>query len=153
MNKISLLGQTIPRMSEQAIANVRAFEEISLSLPQVPIPTHHLIHAGMYFRTIKIPSGVMLTGAFITIPTVLTIFGKCRVYADGDSVETVGYRVIPASAGRKVAFGAIEDTYLTMAFPTNAKTVEAAEEEFTNEAHILMSRDDDAENVVIITGE
>lgn len=153
MNQVANRGIVIPRMSEEAIANVRALEKVNLSLPQVHVATHHLIHAGMYHRTICIPKWGRLTGVFITIPTVLIVCGKAVAYADGEIIEIDGYAVIPASAGRKQAFVALEDTYLTMSFATKARTIEAAEDEFTNEAELLFSRNEDAENFVTITGE
>ena len=42
----------IPAMSATAIRAVRALEERLLALPQVPIETRHVLHAGMYARTI-----------------------------------------------------------------------------------------------------
>lgn len=144
---------SIRRMSEASIAAVRELENITLSVPQVDIATHHTLHAGLYSRTICIPAGVVLTGAFITIPTLLIFNGRARVAVDNEWTDIAGYRVLPASAGRKQAFIAESDTHLTMVFPTEAKTVEQAEEEFTNEAHLLFSRAPDAQNFVTITGE
>jgi hypothetical protein len=54
--------------------------------------------------------------------------------------ELVGYNVIQASAGRKQIYVTREETAITMIFPSNAKTVEEAEEEFTDEAEMLLSR-------------
>ena len=42
-----------------------------LECPQVAIQTTHHFHAGLYSRTIRIPAGVMITGALIKIPTLL----------------------------------------------------------------------------------
>ena len=42
---------------------VRALEAQVQALPQVQIPTDHVIHAGLYARTIRIPVDVILTGA------------------------------------------------------------------------------------------
>ena len=153
MNELTTRGVYSPRMSEGAIANIRMLEAVWLTCPQVEIPTRHLIHAGMYLRTIFIPGNVGITGVFITIPTALILCGKAIVFADGESIEIAGYTVIPASAGRKQAFVAVEDTYLTMMFPTSARTVEEAEDQFTDEPEILSSRKTGAENYVTITGE
>lgn len=143
----------IPAMTMQAIDNVRQLENYSFKRPQVQIETSHLLHAGLYARTICVPAGVMLTGAFIRIPTTLLICGECTVYLGDKSQLVSGYCVLPASSHRKQAFVAHKDTYLTMVFATGAQTVEAAEEEFTNEAHLLFSRNADAVNHIIITGE
>ncbi len=56
-----------------------------------------------------------------------------------------------ASAGRKQAYIAHKDTFLTMSFKTNAKTVEEAEAEFTDDHERLMSRN--GVNKIVITGE
>jgi len=130
----------IPAMSAGAIRAVRALEERVLTLPQVPIETRHVLHAGMYARTVCIPAGVLITGAHITIPTLLIVSGHATLFIGEDDAELQGYAVVPASAGRKQAIYAHRDTLLTMLFPTAARTVEEAEEEFTDEPERLGSR-------------
>lgn len=129
---------------------VRAFEAQLAALPQVAIDTHHVIHAGMYARTIRIPAGVALTGAEIKRDTVLVVSGHVRVSGDGGPRELQGYHVLTAAAGRKQAFLALADTDLTMIFPTQSRTTEDCEREFTDEADSLMSRT--GRNTVVITG-
>lgn len=153
MNDVATLVRAIPRMSESAIEKVSRLEEFNLQHRQENIPTRHVFHAGIYSRTIMIPKGVWLTGAYIIIPTLLVVSGHALVFSDDTWIEVAGYQVMPARAGRKQAFIALENTDLTMNFSTTAKTVESAEEEFTNEAHRLMSRRPDAENFVIFTGD
>lgn len=123
-----------------------------MQAPQLPIATHHVIHGGLYARTIRIPAGTLLTGAEIKRATLLIFNGHASIAVDDGTIELVGYHVLPASAGRKQAFLAHADTDLTMIFPTAAMTVEACEAEFTDEAHLLMSRHSDR-NTVTITGE
>lgn len=145
---------TMPASSAQAISDVCALERHVLALPQTPIKTDHVLHGGMYARTILIPAETVLTGALIQVPTMLIIVGDALVTRDGASVRLTGHHVLPAAAGRKTAFVTIADTHVTMMFPTAARTVEAAEAEFTAEANGLMSRRDPASNhVVINTGE
>lgn len=142
----------IPAMSDKAIDRVRTFERENAKRPQTPITTHHLIHAGLYARTITIPAGVALTGALIKRSTVLILNGDALVATDGDGgVRFTGYHVLHASANRKQAFVALTDTQLTMLFATEARDVQAAEEEFTDEAGLLFSRH--GENITTITGE
>jgi hypothetical protein len=132
---------SIPSMSETAIANVRELESLAGALPQMAIDTRHVLHAGMYARTVMIPSGTMICGVLITIPTLLVVMGDCLVYTGGDDpIHLTGYNVLSASPNRKQVFVANTDTYLTMTFPTGARTVEEAEEQFTDEAHLLLSR-------------
>ncbi len=143
----------IPAMSEEAIDKVRALEALSLQCPQERIETAHLFHGGMYARTIMIPAGMVLTGALIRIATVLIVSGDCIVYLDGAARELRGYNVFAAAAHRKQAFVTLTDTHVTMLFPSKARTVEQAEEQFTEEAASLMSRLDPDTNTVIFTGE
>ena len=143
----------IPAMTAQAIDKVRELEAITRDMPQVEIATDHVLHGGMYARTITIPAGVLLTGALIRVPTVLIFDGHATVNAGDEPVTLVGYHVLAASAQRRQAFYAHEETRLTMVFATQAKTVAQAEDEFTDEAHLLFSRRPDAVNRINITGE
>lgn len=143
----------IPAMSDAAIGNVRRLERLARELPQVRIVTQHVIHGGMYARTVCVPASVMITGALVKLPTLLIVDGDAVVYLDGESARLTGRCVLPASAGRKQAFVALADTHITMLFPTAARSVEQAEREFTDEVDLLASRLDPETNHVIITGE
>lgn len=145
------LVTAIPAMSPQAVSKVRAFENLVRQAPQTPIATHHLIHAGMYSRTITMPADTVLTSALIKRATILIVDGDATVAVGDDTLRLTGYHVLPASAHRKVAFLAHADTHLTMLFPTGATDVHAAEEEFTDEADLLFSRH--GENFIRVTGE
>lgn len=134
------------------VAKVGRLQSCLRDMDQVPITTFHHFHAGMYARTIRIPKGVVITGALIRIPTILIVSGHATVFIGGDSIELHGYHVIPGSAGRKQAFLAHEDTDLTMLFPTEARTVEEAEAQFTDETELLMSRQQSGD-LIIKTGE
>ena len=142
MNDIALTGvvRNLPDMSELSVSNVRRLEEVAMQMPQVDIRTEHALHAGLYSRTIMIPAGVAITGAQIKIPTVLIVSGDCLVYGDDGPVRISGYNVMLGQAGRKQAFHALENTWLTMLFATGANTVDAAETEFTDEYALLGSR-------------
>lgn len=153
MNSVVVTKDRIPAMSDVAIDNVRKLEQLVMRSPQINIGTEHLLHAGMYARTVKVPAGAMITGALIKIATVLVVSGHCVIYLDGEAKEHIGYAVYPASAKRKQAFVAVDDTYLTMLFPSTAKTVQEAEEQFTDEFNLLVSRHDTNTNTIIVTGE
>lgn len=145
------IAAQLPAMAPADIDKVRALEAEVLQAPQVDIPTRHVLHGGMYARTIRIPAGVLLTGALIKIPTVLVLDGDVTVFVGTKTIRLEGRHVLPASAGRKQAFLAHADTELTMLFPTHATTVEEAEAEFTDEADRLMSRH--GGNDICTTGE
>ena len=143
----------IRAMAPEAIDKVRQLEAITRELPQVEIATDHVLHGGMYARTICIPAGVVLTGVFIRVPTLLVFDGNATVNAVDEPVTLVGRHVLAASAHRRQAFLAHADTRLTMVFASQAKTVAEAEDEFTDEAHLLFSRRPGAINRINITGE
>ncbi|CAB4133140.1 hypothetical protein UFOVP140_42 [uncultured Caudovirales phage] len=153
MSDLTVSEKRIATMSESAIEKVRTFESLMAERPQEEIGTEHVIHGGMYARTILIPAGVAITGAEIKLATVLVLQGDALAYTDDGAIELHGYNVIPASAGRKQAFVALTDTWLTMIFPTSAQSIEQAEDEFTDEAHMLLTRRGIGKQTIVITGE
>lgn len=136
------LGQLLglQTMTDEAVAMVRRAERAAMAMPQVTLETRHHLHAGLYARTVRVPAGVAITGAFIKIPTLLIVNGRCEVFTGSEVLEMDGHHVLQASAGRKQVFLAHADTDITMVFATSATTVEAAEEEFTDEADLLQTR-------------
>jgi len=149
----ALTGQALPAMTNAALKKVRRFEADLLTTAQPDLSTHHTLHAGIYTRTVKLRAGSRMTGALIKIPTTLVITGDVTVFIGEGTIELFGYNVIPASAGRKQAFIAHTDVAMTMMFATKATTVEEAENEFTDEAHMLLSRQQPEHDTVVITGE
>lgn len=141
----------IPAISAKGLSKVYEFESAALNRPQIDIRTSHIIHAGMYARTIMIPAGNVITGALIKIATILIVQGRVIVHMGDAAIEFTGYNVLPANAYRKQVFFAKEDTYLTMIFPSNAKMIKEAEEEFTDETHLLLSRKNALTDEIIIT--
>lgn len=140
MNQVLPAMPGLPAMTDADVGKVAQLESFMRGLDQVAIATRHHFHAGLYARTIRIPAGVVITGALIRIPTLLILSGHATVFIGGDSVELAGYHVLPGQAGRKQVFAAHADTDLTMLFATTATTVEQAEAEFTDEADSLASR-------------
>jgi hypothetical protein len=100
----------------------------------------HKLHAGIYARTARVPAGMAFTSVMVKIPTVVIVHGDCCVFVDGKWEPMSGYRVISASAHRIQAYATFSETEITMLFPSQAKTVEEAEREFTDEADELLSR-------------
>jgi hypothetical protein len=132
----------IPPTSPQIIHKLCEMQQIEMANGDlVPIYTEHLIHAGMYSRTITMPPKVKITGALMKIPTMVTVVGMAIMLIGDDAVEVDGYAVLPGSAGRKQIFiSGKGPVVITMCFPTSARTVEEAEAQFTDEAGILLSR-------------
>jgi hypothetical protein len=138
--QVSVASRGLPAMTQEAIDKVRVVEGISLALcKQVEFPTDHLIHGGMYARSLHMPAGTVLTGALLKLPTVLIVSGDCAVFIGEEAIELRGYSVLPGSAGRKQIFLAHTDVDMTMLFPTQAKTVAEVEREFTDEFEMLMT--------------
>lgn len=152
MNDIITATPSLSTMNGRDIEKVQGLESHLLGIEQVAIQTHHHFHAGLYSRTIRIPAGVMITGALIKIPTLLIVSGHVSVFIGGKSIELVGYHVVPGQAGRKQVFLAHADTDLTMTFATLAKTIEEAESEFTDQPTALMSRQQ-SNDLITTTGE
>ena len=153
MTALAPIGRHLPATPPAAMGRVRALEARVRELPQVQIPTDHVIHSGLYARTICIPAGVILTGAEIACATLLVMSGHVAVTLGDTTQELAGYHVLPACAGRKQAFLALTDTHLTMIFATDAATVASAEAHFTPEPDALMSRAPGAINTITITGD
>ncbi len=153
MNAVVKPKPRLSAMAPEAINRVRRLENALMDRPQADIATAHLLHAGVYARTIRIPAGVVLTGTLIKVPTVLIFNGHATVFiGNNEPLQLCGYHVIPASANRKQAFLAHLDTDLTMLFPSCAQTVAEAEAEFTDESHLLLSHKQGNE-FITITGE
>jgi hypothetical protein len=130
----------IPPTTAEELAQLKPGIEKMMEAPQVEIKTKSFIHAGIYCRTCMVPKGVALAGALIKIPTVVTVSGDAAMTCAGKTVRLKGTHIFRASAGRRQIFVAYEDTVISMAFATSAKTLLEAEAEFTDETDLLMSR-------------
>ncbi len=139
---------TLETMSKAAVERVAALSREHLKLPQLDIPTEHVFHGGMYARTIKIPPHAILTGTLIKVPTLFIVNGDVVIGMEDRAVRVAGHAVLCGQAGRKQVVQTIGQTFITMIFPTEAKTVEAVEAEFTDETELLASRSDTATNYV-----
>lgn len=122
------------------VATVRALEAHLLTLPQVDLGTTHVVHGGMYARTILIPAGTMLTGALTNCDNICVICGDITVTTDDGPQRLTGYHVIPAKAGAKRVGAAHADTWWTTLWPTDLSDVADIENEVTDEADHLQTR-------------
>lgn len=140
MSNVLVKSAPLPPCTPEAFEKLKEIESQLLAMPQVEIETTHRLHAGVYSRTIKIPAGVAVAGVIIKCATQLIISGHVRLTCGDKVVELQGYHVLNGVPGRKQIAFALEDTYCTMLFATDAKTVEEAENEFTDEADKLLTR-------------
>ena len=149
---LSVLGSTLPATTQEAMDKVRLAEAKVMQLEQASIQTEHILHGGMYARTVRIAPGVVIVGALMKVPTMLVVHGSTKVMAGDKWYRLDGYNIMPASAGRKQIFVPLTNTEISMIFATHAKTVEEAEAEFTDECENLLSRRQ-TDDLVVITGE
>lgn len=141
----------VPATAPEALARINEVEQRMRAMPQIELQTEHILHAGMYARTVRLAPRVAIVSVLIKVPTMLTVNGACRVYAGDGWRDFQGFNVIPASAGRKMIYVTSSATEITMVFPTKAKSVEEAEREFTDDPELLLSRQS-PNDLVIVTG-
>lgn len=146
-------GSAIATMNDEELERVYQYEGELSKLPQVGVATKHVLHGGMYSRTIFMPKNLAVSGALISKASILVISGHVEMLVSDQGVEYKGFHVVPASAKRKQIVFAYDDSYITATIVTDAKTLEEAEEDFTCEAQLLRSRHDCSVNDVVITGE
>lgn len=146
MNEISKLETGFAAMSREDIEKIRGIREalkeelVANPNAEVEIPCEQHLHAGFYSRTIFIPKDTVAVGVTILKDTQLVISGHVLMNDGTHVVEIDGYRVLECKAGRAQIARTLEDTYMTMSFATDAKTVREAEDEFTDEPEQLLTR-------------
>lgn len=153
MSNLATIGQSLPATTPEALQKILAAEQQIMQAVQIEVQTEHVLHAGMYGRTVRLAPWVVIVGALMKVPTLLIVNGKCRVYAGDRWYASSGYQVIPAKAGRKQIFITEEPTEITMIFPTKARTIAEAEAEFTDETEKLISRRQDNGDIIMITSD
>jgi hypothetical protein len=148
------MGQrlAVPTMSRVAIEQVRELERQILEQPQVPFTTDHVLHGGIYTRTMFMPAGVLITGALVKVPTTWTMWGDVLIGFGDNWQRFTGYAVLPCQAHRKQAGMGLIDSWVSMSFVTDADTIEEAEAAFTDDFAVLGSRLPDAINTSLVTG-
>ena len=150
-SELTVTKEALPAMSDTAISKVREYSTKIGELPQLPLKTFHLFHAGIYTRTICIFKNTIMTSVLVKCGTLVTINGDVTVSVGTHETRYTGSHIIPVSAKRKLGYYAHEDTWITMQFATDAKTVEEVEPQFTDEVEKLMSHR--YMNDITVTGE
>lgn len=124
---------TVPACTSDMLKATRALETFLKQLPQVYLEPEEILHAGCYVRTVRVPKGIILTGALIKAPTVLIVSGKMRMTV-GNEVKVVdGYEIFQGAKGRKTVFESLEDAVITMFFATDAPDFKSALGEVVDE--------------------
>lgn len=154
MNAIVSARPALPAMSHAEIVQVREWTDRARQLPQLWFVTDHLVHGGVYYRTVTLPAGSLITGVLVKCPTGLILDGEAFVYIGAAKpLHVTGRTVLPAAAGRKQAFAAVTRLSMTMCLATDAKTAAEAEASFTDELEYLPPLADVDRHRVFVTGE
>lgn len=130
----------IPACDKEGLAHMERFASFLQTVPQADMGTDHFVFAGCYVRTIKAEKGTVFAGGQVTIPTVLVICGKGKLFCGQRKAHVDGYYVLRGEAHRQVAFIAEEDTYFTMFYATEKDNPIDCEEEFTDHPDKLITR-------------
>lgn len=142
------MSNIIKQSSELLVSNLKEIEKKMLTKEQIKLLTIHSLYHGVYTRTILLKENEVICGALIKIPTTLIINGNIQV-SDGSSVvDIVGFDVFLCEPNRKQLMKANGNTSITMLFKTDAKTIEEAEQEFTDDFLSLVSRREDSINII-----
>jgi selenocysteine-specific translation elongation factor len=138
---LALIDKTLPPTTPEIMEKIALVEaRIRPHEHTLQIKMEHSLHAGMYARTCRLAAYQVITSVLIKIPTLLVVNGDCVVLAGDEWRELTGYNVLNAPSGRKQIYVTRGETEITMVFPSNAKTVEEAEDEFSDESANLLSR-------------
>lgn len=134
----------LPGMSQAALAKAAELRSRLEKIEQTPVKVFHFLHAGVYVRTLVIPADQVSIGCVVKRDTVLVISGDVSVWLgeNPDNMEQEirhfeGHVVLSGKAGRQQIFRTFAETTITMTFATDAKTVEEAEREFTDETRLI----------------
>lgn len=150
---LSVNGQSIPAVPAHLLDRLRSIETAIKPFEHTfKVEMEHVLHAGMYARTCRIAPGMLAINVLIKVPTVVIFHGHGWFLVGDKWQEFEGYNVVPAEAGRKNICVTLEETEITMIFPTNAKTVEEAENEMSDEAENLLTRRTEDTVKTVITG-
>jgi hypothetical protein len=149
---LQVIQKALQPATKEALDWLKGVNHEILKYEQCPVHTQHLIHGGMYARTIVLEPDTKMVGSIIIKPTILIVNGRTSVLSGGERIELDGYSVLAGDAGRKQFFWTHSQVEMTMLVATSAKTVEDAENEVFGEADLLISRRDGSDSC-IITGE
>lgn len=152
MSELTIPGSMLPPAPAEVLTQLRAIEDAMRERPQIHPQMEHVLHAGMYARTCRLEAGVAIVSVLIKIPTMLVVHGGAHVLAGDRWHRIEGYNCMPAAAGRKQIYVTFYPTEITMLFRSQARTVEEAEREFTDEGESLLSRHQDNGDITIVTG-
>ena len=152
MSSLAISTGTLPPATVEMLEKIRIVEGRVQACEQINPQMEHILHGGMYARTCRLDANVVIVSVLVKVPTVVIVNGSCYVLAGDEWAALEGYNVMAASTGRKQIYVTRTATEITMLFRTNAKTVEEAEAEMSDEADHLLSRRQQGNDLVTVTG-
>ena len=81
--------------SPAMLAQLNEINKLILAQPQIELTTEHIIHGGMYARTIRLAPSTKMMGSLIMQATILIVHGDCSVLIGDSRIELTGFNVIP----------------------------------------------------------
>jgi len=145
------------KLAPSSVHSINKVNELASAIQSELAPyefvTEHMLHGGMYTRTLRLPPRIVGAAVLVKPPTVLITVGTLEVWSNDQVIRVTGYNVIPGSAGRKIAFVTHSEVAMSMVFPCQALTVEQAQREFTDEHALLAPLSLPDRHLILITGE
>lgn len=117
-----------------------ALTDALLKLPQVDLQTTHVIAGGLYARTIKIPAGVVLTGAIHKKDHIDIMQGDVTVTTHEGTRRLTGHHVFETKAGLGRAGFAHTETLWTTICTTELTELSEIENELVANPEQLQTR-------------
>lgn len=111
-----------------------------LKLPQVDLETTHVISGGLYARTIRIPAGVVLTGAIHNKDHIDIMQGDVTVTTHEGTKRLTGHHVFETKAGLGRAGFAHSETLWTTICSTELTNLQDIEDELVANPEQLQTR-------------
>lgn len=136
------LTDIVPTGEVPTLDKIEAFNELLQQFPQEYIPVQHLVHGGMYARTVRVKAGTYAVGAMLNHDNISVMVGDCTCSTNDGMVRLTGFNVLPANAGGKRVgyFHADTDWTMIMRIPDGMHDVDEIEQYITCEYDKLQSQ-------------
>jgi hypothetical protein len=151
--QLSLPFERLPAINPTGMAKIQDMTTIIRKAGSEKFKTKHLVHGGVYTRTVIVPTHTLFTGVLLKVPTTLIVVGKISIYVGEKTILLRGYNVLPGSADRQCAFYTHSTVGMSMSLATTATSVEEIQKEFTDETHLLVPLENTDEHEIVVTGE
>ena len=129
------LTDIVPNGEVPTLDKIEAFNELLQQFHQEYLPVQHLVHGGMYARTIRVKAGMYAVGAMLNHDNISVMVGDCTCSTNDGMMRLTGFNVVPASAGVKRVgyFHSDTDWTMIMRIPDGMRDVDEIEQYITCE--------------------